>query len=294
MNSDIKIGVIGGDLRQLVAAGELAECGYETAIYGFDSYSGSFGLVTRCVGIEDSIRSADIIVLPLPYSLDKIHLNMPLSQTEIHLDHLFSLINKKQIVIGGKFDAVAEDMAKFYGFKLIDYYLREDLTIMNAIPTAEGALNIAMQELPITIAGSRSLVLGYGRIGKVLAQKLNALDSKVFVTARKNEDFAWINAYGYEGITYESLDVIINNFDVIFNTIPNLILDYGRLIKLKENVVIIDLASNPGGVDFNAAKQLSLNVIWALSLPGKYAPVTSGRTLSSVIKKVMRDEGLTV
>ena len=290
MNSNIKIGVIGGDLRQLVAAMELAEEGYETAIFGFDSYEGSLGMITRCVAMEDAIRNANVIVLPLPYSIDKIHLNTPLSQNEIHLDYLFSLFNENQMIIGGKFDSAAETLALNNKLKLTDYYKREDLAILNAIPTAEGAINIAMQELPITLSGSRALIMGYGRIGKILAHKLYGLHADIYISARKHEDFAWISAFGYKYVKYNELDKFINKFDIIFNTVPVMLLDKNRLHKSKPDVVIIDLASNPGGVDFNAAKNLNLNVIWALSLPGKYAPISAGKILAKIINIIMRNE----
>ena len=135
MINDIKIGVIGGDLRQLAAADKLAEDGYEVAVYGFDEYTGSFGMATRCLSIEDAVRKTDFIVLPLPYSIDKIHLNTPMSQNEIHLEDIFSVINENQIIAGGKFDSAAERMALEKNLKLIDYYKREDLTVLNAIPT---------------------------------------------------------------------------------------------------------------------------------------------------------------
>lgn len=269
MKNDIKIGVIGGDLRQLVAADELAADGYEVAVYGFDEYAGSFGMTTRCLSFEDAIRKADFVVLPLPYSLDKIHLNTPLSQCEIHLEDIFSVIKENQTVVGGKFDLTAEYLTSEKKLKLIDYYNREDLAVLNAMITAEGAINIAMQELPITLSNSKALVMGYGRIGKVLAHKLYGLHTQVYVSARKYEDFAWIEAFGYKSVGYDDIDKYLNEFDVIFNTVPALLLDGNRLENVKPDAVIIDLASNPGGVDFSAAKNLGKNVIWALSLPLK-------------------------
>lgn len=292
MKNDIKIGVIGGDLRQLVMAEELAGEGYEVAVHGFDEYAGSFGMTTRCVSIEDTIRKADFVILPLPYSIDKIHLNTPLSQSEIHLDNIFKLINQYQIVLGGKFDSTAQDFASETNLTIVDYYAREDLIILNAMPTAEGAINIAMQELPITLSNSKALIMGYGRIGKILAHKLYGLHTEVYVSARKHEDFAWIEAFGYKRLSYDVLDEYLNGFDVIFNTIPSLMLDERRLRKLKQDVVIIDLASNPGGIDFNSAKNLGRNVIWALSLPGKYAPITAGKILAKIIKIIMCEQSL--
>ena len=266
--NDIKIGVIGGDLRQLVMADELAlNNGYEVAVYGFDEYTGSFGMTTRCLSIEDAIRKSKFIILPLPYSIDKIHLNTPLSQCEIHLKDIFDAVNKNQIIMGGKFDSMAEMLAVEKNLKLIDYFRREDLEIANALPTAEGALNIAMQELPTTLSGRKVLVMGYGRIGKILAHKLYGLHTVVYVSARKYEDFAWIEAFGYKSLSYDVIDKYLGDFDVIFNTVPALMLDGERLQKIKSDAVIIDLASNPGGIDFSAAKNLGRNVIWALSLP---------------------------
>jgi len=276
-------------LRQLVAAGELAAEGYEVAVYGFDEYAGSFGMTTRCLSFEDAIRKAGFIVLPLPYSLDKIHLNTPLSQCEIHLEDIFSVMKENQIVLGGRFDATAENLAAGKNISLTDYYDREDLAILNAMITAEGAINIAMQELPITLSNCKALVMGYGRIGKVLAHKLYGLHTNVYVAARKYEDFAWIEAFGYKGVAYGETDKYLGGFDVIFNTVPALLLDENRLENIRDDTVIIDLASNPGGVDFLAAKNLGKNVIWALSLPGKYAPATAGKTLAKTIKTIMED-----
>ena len=151
MKNDIKIGVIGGDLRQLVAADELAAEGYEAAVYGFDEYMGSFGMTTRCLSIEDAIRKADLIVLPLPYSVDRIHLNTPLSQCEIHLEDIFAAVNDKQIVAGGRFDSGTENIARGKNLNLIDYYKREDLSILNAIPAASAKLHIIKKFILIQV-----------------------------------------------------------------------------------------------------------------------------------------------
>ena len=292
MDTDIKIGVIGGDLRQIVCAGELASEGFEVAIYGFEDYNGPVGGVTRCVGMEDALRSAAAVVLPLPYSFDRIHLNTPLTQSDIHLDHLFKCMERGQAVMGGRLDKVAEGYAEAAGVRLHDYYQREELSVLNAIPTAEGAVSIVMQEINRTLTGSRALVLGYGRIGKILAHRLSALSVGVEVAARSGTDFAWIKAYGYGGVKYDELAGRLETYHIIVNTVPSLVLDAQRLSRVRHDAVIVDLASKPGGVDINAAKELGLNVIWALSLPGKFAPVTSGATLKEGVMSIMREEGL--
>jgi dipicolinate synthase subunit A len=224
-------------------------------------------MATRCLSALDAIRKADFIVLPLPYSVDKIHLNTPLSQGEVHLEDIFSAISENQVVVGGKFDSTAERIAADKNLRLIDYYKREDLAILNAVPTAEGAINIAMQELPTILSGCKVLIMGYGRIGRILAHKLYGLHTEIYISARKHEDFAWIEAFGHNSIGYDEIDKYLGDFDVIFNTVPILMLDKNRLEKIRPDTVIIDLSSNPGGIDFNSAKNLGKNVIWALSIP---------------------------
>lgn len=164
--------------------------------------------------------------------------------------------------------------------------------IPNAVPTAEGAIEIAIAETPFTIHGSKSLVLGYGKIGKILSKDLYALGAQTYVEARKYADLAMIEGHGYEPLPLDNLKDHIHEFDIIFNTIPSLILDDEILAKVKKDALIIDLASKPGGIDFDAAKAYGLKVIWALSLPGKIAPVSSGAIIKDTIMNIIKELGV--
>lgn len=164
--------------------------------------------------------------------------------------------------------------------------------IPNAVPTAEGAIEIAITETPFTIHGSKSLVLGYGKIGKILSKDLYALGAQTYVEARKYADLAMIEGHGYEPLPLDNLKDHIHEFDIIFNTIPSLILDDEILTKVKKDALIIDLASKPGGIDFDAAKAYGLKVIWALSLPGKIAPVSSGAIIKDTIMNIIKELGV--
>lgn len=164
--------------------------------------------------------------------------------------------------------------------------------IHNAVPTAEGAIEIAITETPFTIHGSKSLVLGYGKIGKILSKDLYALGAQTYVEARKYADLAMIEGHGYEPLPLDNLKDHIHEFDIIFNTIPSLILDDEILTKVKKDALIIDLASKPGGIDFDAAKAYGLKVIWALSLPGKIAPVSSGAIIKDTIMNIIKELGV--
>ena len=164
--------------------------------------------------------------------------------------------------------------------------------IPNAVPTAEGAIEIAIAETPFTIHGSKSLVLGYGKIGKILSKDLYALGAQTYVEARKYADLAMIEGHGYEPLPLDNLKDHIHEFDIIFNTIPSLILNDEILTKVKKDALIIDLASKPGGIDFDAAKSYGLKVIWALSLPGKIAPVSSGAIIKDTIMNIIKELGV--
>ena len=227
-------------------------------------------------------KEADYIIAPIPFSRDGIYIN-----TEcIKCDEFVSDIKGKTLFSGSILpdikNSLNENNICFY-----DLMEEDDVAILNAIPTAEGAIFEAIKNSVTTLNGSNSLVLGYGRIGKVLSNMLKGMGANVFCEARKKKDFAYISAYGYNVVHLEDLEKVIGNMDYIFNTIPVKILNKSYLEKVKEDVVIIDLASNPGGVDFEEAKRKNLNVTWALSLPSKVAPKTAGLYLKNKIDSII-------
>lgn len=143
--------------------------------------------------------------------------------------------------------------------------------------------------MPITLHNSNCLILGFGRISKVLSKMLLGIGTKVCIAARKPCDLTWADAFGYERIYMNTLAKHIQNFDIVFNTVPKVILNHDILQYVKKDCLIIDLASKPGGVDFETAQNLGLNVIWALSLPGKVAPVTAGGIIKDTIVNIIRE-----
>src|SRR5699024_362556 len=154
-------------------------------------------------------------------------------------------------------------------------------------PTAEGALQLALEEMKTTIHGSESLVLGFGRIGKVMANLLKAVGSEVSVLARKHSDISWIKVYGYTPVYIYDLKKALANTDLIINTIPKVILNEGLLKEIEEDTLIIDLASMPGGIEYGEVQRRDLKVIHALGLPGKVAPVSSARYMVDVIYNII-------
>lgn len=162
----------------------------------------------------------------------------------------------------------------------------------NAPPTAEGAVQIAMEELPITLHGARVLVIGYGRVGKLVAHRFAALGAKVSVAARKFSDLAWAEALGYGVEQTGALVGWLCAYDLVVNTVPARVLSEKELRDLKPGCLVMDLASKPGGVDFETAGVLGIKAIWALSLPGKVAPVTAGKVIKNTIYNILSELGV--
>lgn len=289
MDTSKKVAVIGGDTRQVFCAKALSSLGFETVIFGFENYIGEIGNATKCNSLNDVIKFCDIVILPLPACSDGCFINMPLSSSTLTVEDLFEKLSQKHTVMYGKYCEKIESNAKRKNINVFDYYQRDEFQIANSVPTAESAMAIAINETPITLHNSTCLVMGYGRIGKILCKYLNSFGATVYASARKHQDLAWISANGYNSVNTNNLESVIDKCNIIFNTIPKIILKDELLNKISKSTLIIDLASKPGGVDFDSAKKEGLNVIWALSLPGKTAPVSAGQILCDTIINILSE-----
>lgn len=282
-----EISVIGGDLRSIKLIELLSNDGIKVYTYGFE-LSEDFqnkANITICKDLKTAIKKSKIIIAPIPFSSDRQNLLMTFSEEKVSISDFLENIDGK-VVIGGNF---SEDVRKKFeekNVKYIDVIKREEFSVLNAIATAEGTIEIILRETERTLHGSKVLVMGFGRVGKVLSNKLAGLGAKVYCEARKNEDIAWIKAYGYNPIELKELDKYIGDFEIIVNTIPFEVLNKEKLDLVKQDVLLIDLASNPGGIDRNAAKNRKLKFIWALSLPGKVAPITSAEFIKETLDNV--------
>lgn len=286
------ISIIGGDLRIVKLIEILIRDDFKVYSYGnenADELSESENFI-RCNSIKELVDNASIIIGPMPLSIDRKSLSAPFSEEKIDIDILIDeMANKNKTFIAGKIlDDVAEKLQKG-NIAYIDLLKREELTVLNTISTAEGTIQLAMEETQRTIHGSKILVMGFGRVGKVLAKMLTGIGADVSCEARKDADIAWIKAYGYTPVHLSELESKLGEYDIIINTIPFLILDEHRLNYIKKDCTIIDLSSNPGGVDRKAARERNLKAIWALSLPGKVAPLTSAQFIQETLYHILKE-----
>ncbi len=286
-----KYTVIGGDLRNIKLAEAILADGNQVNLFGFNN--AGFDLkIKENSNLQDAIDDSEIVIGPLPFSNDNETLNTPFNKEKILVNEVLRTMKKNQLFIAGLISDKVAHLAKAYNVYAIDILEREEMAVMNAIPTAEGAIQIAMEELPITLNGSKSMVLGHGRIGKVLSNMLSGLGSDVYVEARKYSDIAWIQAFGQKPVYINEIKQYIGKMDVVFNTIPHKILDSETMDQISKDCLIIDLASKPGGVDFEKAKELGIKVIWALSLPGKVAPVTASNYIKQTVYNIIEELGV--
>ena len=278
------ISILGGDLRQVYLARMLLEDGKNVATWGLEQGGGINGVPL------DQALEGEILLLPMPVCRNGM-LHLPLTETELEAERLWARLRYDQLLLGGLTGDLSRRLMTDYGLTLLDYYAREETQVANAVPTAEGALQLAMESTDSTLHNSRCLIIGYGRIGRLLADRLLALGAEVTVSARKYGDLAWIEAWGCHSVQTGALTGQLERFDLIFNTAPALILGGARLRETRKNCVIIDLASAPGGVDLEAAKRLSRQVILAPGLPGKVAPRTAAAAIRDSVYHILEERG---
>ncbi len=276
---NIRIAVVGGDVRQLYLAKELSARGYDTAVFGMDVQkfeSGENFIYAKT--LSEAANGALMMILPLPFSRDKITLNAPLSADEIALSDIYAVSKKVPYIAAGiPDDTAVKKLSENSAF--IDYAKREEFALANAFATVEGALAIAIREMPITLRGSVCAVTGYGRIGKILVRTLVMLGAKVKVFARKNLDRISAELDGASAYKISEIAQSISDVDLLINTVPSVIIGEEALRALPENAVIIELASSPGGIHGQDAEKLGVRLINAQSLPGKYSPESAAKTI---------------
>lgn len=253
--------VIGDDARQQAAAEYLRGQGF------------------RALGAEE-VYKADYVLLPMPMSADRAG-----------FARLLRAAKPGALAFGGKVSAQAKAAADAAHIGLEDYLQREELAQFNAIPTAEGCLTLILQNRRRTVWGSPMLVLGYGRCAQAVAQRLAALNAKVTAAARSAGQRALAMSHGLAAAPLAGLEQILPGFEVVVNTVPAPVLGKEQLQALRPGALVIDLASLPGGTDFEAAGALGIKAVHALSLPARCAPVTAGEFVARAVLAMLQERG---
>lgn len=197
------------------------------------------------------------------------------------LDVLRGAVGPGVTVLGGKMGTIGAELAAA-GATVMDYYLDEQLTAANAAITAEGAIQLAMGLLPITLLGARCLVTGWGRIAQLISLRLMALGADVSVAARKAHDLGMICAMGIKPVRVGDYNDLPVPVDVIFNTVPAQIFTEEQVRSIAPNGIWMELASAPGGFP----ESVQSGVTHAGGLPGKTAPKSAGILIGRTVLRL--------
>lgn len=279
-----KILIAGGDMRQLYCAVRLS-CEFDTAVIGFDREHLPEEL-HLCNAKETECGTFDYAVLPVPPLDDGGRLLAPCYSQSLLTADAEKMLAPDGIIFAGRADDRLREA--FPGREICDYLLREELSLKNAIPTAEGALQLALDELPVTMNGLRVLIVGMGRIGTALTEILKGFGADITVAVRNGSGAARARLHGVSSVSIKEAG---SDYGLVFNTVPSLVFDRELLSRFSKSTLFIDLASKPGGIDFDAALELGIKVIWALGLPGKTAPVTSGEFIAETVMDMIAERG---
>ncbi|HNR03373.1 MAG TPA: dipicolinate synthase subunit DpsA [Bacillota bacterium] len=277
--------IIGGDDRLVELAKLFEGEGADIATYGMDMTV--IKNVPNYLSFDEALENSDIVIGPIPFAKDVHKINSKYSSVDIEAEELFSKLGKDKKLILGAINNYSKGLAEKYGIEYWDYHNDEGYQILNAIPTAEGALSILVNETKTTLFGSRILILGYGRIGKLLSEYLKALGASLYVEARKDSDLSWITAERMKAIPLKELPQYLGEMEIIINTVPAMLLDSNMLDLVKQEALILDLASAPGGTDFDCASKKGIKAIHAQGIPGKAACKSAAEYIYSTIKKYL-------
>ncbi|MCL2571637.1 MAG: dipicolinate synthase subunit DpsA [Defluviitaleaceae bacterium] len=284
-----KFAIVGGDKRNVALAEKLFRLGHRVKMYGFSDYEKETPM--QCKNLYETISEAEYIIGPIPCCHNGGVLNTPFHNKPVLVEDVFRLIKPSQTFLAGYIKQEIMDLAKKYDVKIIDLLSREELLVLNAIPTAEGAIKIAIEETDITLHGNNMLVIGYGRIGAVLSGMLRGIGAKVSAVVNSTHKEALANSFGHNAIHHEDMQLHLKAADIIFNTVPKVLLDKNNMKHIRQETLIIDLASPPYGVDIKAARDFGLKVLFTNSLPGKIAPVTTADYILKAVNHIIAEGG---
>lgn len=218
---------------------------------------------------------------------------LPVSSSVIYFNKLKCIMNSDEYIFGCNFNCVKEQIENIYNnsvkkLKFYEYMADDATAYKNSVATAEGVIAETIIRSDININGSNCLITGYGRCARIIADRFKALNSNVTIIERIGHKRAQARAYGYNVIDFNSDNSSdyyndFNKYDYVINTVPQMVVDKHMLERFNRNVTIIDIASKPGGVDYDYCKKNNINAVNALGLPGKYSPKTSAGILYEVI-----------
>jgi len=193
--------------------------------------------------------------------------------------HILADLPEHVTVVGGNLRSLS-----LHGYATVDLLQDGQYVAENAAITADCAIRVAREHMNLVWRKCPVLIIGWGRIGKCLADQLKLLGADVTVAARKDADISILRALGFGAESSLCLSQKLSRYSVIFNTVPAAVLSKEQCRQCNPNCIKIELASKPGIED--------PNVISALGLPAKFAPETSGKLIADTFIRLLQRKEL--
>lgn len=287
----VHVAVLGGDERELILVRALLERGARVTVAGYPPLDVIAG-ARRVQTVVEAVAGTDAVIAPMSNTDESGRIKARLdSSVELVLDDAaFRAIGPGKTLYIGVAKPVVATLASRHKVRLVEMAELDEIAILNSIPTAEGAIQRAMQELPVTLHGSRVVVVGFGRCGMTLARMLGGIGARVCVVARGAAQRARAFEMGFDARDVDLLRECASAARAVFNTVPALLLTRDVLEAMRRDAVVIDIAQAPGGTDFEAAKELGIKAFLDLGIPGKVAPETAGEILANVVPRLILDD----
>jgi dipicolinate synthase subunit A len=284
------VAVVGGDIRMLEHMRLARLAGAKVQHYGSVPGAEEAAGQPQAASLADAVNAARIISCPIPglgaddelyakYTTEKLRLTTEVLGGAAHGAMLFTCYSTPRM----------DEWARATSVKIIPYGADDALSILHAVPTAEGAIRIAIENTDETLLGMDVLCIGLGRVGVSVAQAFEGMRSRVSVAARNPVQLARACAMNMIAIDLRNLKSQIGNFGLIVSSAASRVLEKDLLALTRPDVLIIDLCSPPGSVDFESAKALGRKTIWARALAGR-APRRAGRDEWQVLMRILREQ----
>ena len=283
----LRFAIVGGDRRLAFLAELLRRDGHRVCTYALER-ADLPEEIPRAGCLQGCVYGADCVVLPTPAEAGGF-LYAPLSAEKLRAEELVGALWKGQRLYGGRLGDALCLTALRQGLVVEDLLRRPDFAAANAALTAEGAIGVLMAESEKSLWRSRVLVLGWGRIARILTLRLLGLGARVGVAARRADARVTAGAVGAESFSFAELESRIGRFDFIVNTVPARVLSDGALCAAAEDALLLELASAPGGFDRTLAENIGLRAIAAPGLPGRCAPLRSAELMHEAICASLRE-----
>ena len=284
------IAILGGDRRIACMAPILQSEGCRVICYGTREEKGTVSSCAIAASLKEALETAGTVVCGIPF--EKSGFLFCEDRLLIPITDLKRRLRKRQTLFAGIIPEEFRQHCEERNIRCFDFMKDEPLTLFNAIATAEGAILEALSHKETLLHQSKCLVLGYGRCGSLIAERLKGLNAAVTVTVTRPAQLALAQTKGFSTFPLSELPKEIHKYDYIFNTIPACYLGMEALPNARRDCLIIDVASGKTGVDYQKAAELSLTCLFCPGLPGKYAAESCAQRMAEYVLSNISRKGV--